>query len=108
MMSKWFAILGVMLILGCQESKEVMPPLKKEQMVNILSDVRVIDEVVNRYNLEQRDSMGHLLFDSLFAIHHLDSTSYLQLMQYLQEHPSEHHKIEQRVHTRLKEYLDDI
>lgn len=91
---------------SCQSPAKVELPMEQDKMVKILSDVRIIDEIVKKYDAASQDSVGSVFLDSLFSIHQIDSSQFLQMMKYLQADANRYHEIEKQVHVNLKEYLD--
>lgn len=96
------------MIAGCQSEVKAPMPMEEDKAIKVLSDVRIIDEIVRKHEDADRDSVGRVLTDSLYSIHAIDSSQLVNLYKYLQANIRQHHAIEKMVHKNLKNYLDDL
>ncbi len=78
-----------------------------DKVITLLADIRLSSQVVKYFDKEDRDSMQAIYMDSIYRVHRVDTTQYKELMNYLEQNVAEYYGIEQKVHSKLKSYMDE-
>jgi len=98
----YISILLAASLLGCKKPKKMELPMPREQVVNLLADVHLVEQLSYYYKEANRDSMLAIYMDSVYKIHQVDSLQHLEIINLLNDNLGEYFKIEKEVHKKLK------
>jgi hypothetical protein len=94
---------------GCVDAKDE-PALNKEQMVPLLSDVRILEGLyAARY--ERMDSVAGTmaaLYDSVFKVHNTDKVTFEKAYKWYAVHPDALVEVEEAVLENLNRRIADV
>lgn len=95
-------------LVSCGQQKPTVLPIDEDRLVALMADVRIAEEMQKPFITADRDSAMAVYMDSIYQIHKIDSSQFSQVISILEADTKLLESIEVKVHSKLKEMLDEV
>ena len=99
----WVLSIFLILLSSCKQQEQKLT-IQDDTLINILVDLHIAEEMVNKFRMNQRDSARTLYLDEISQIHKYSKEEINSNVSTLQSNPDKAFKIYQDVYRKLDRY----
>lgn len=107
-MLRELVFMSILVLFGCRQKKTPTLPIQEDKLVVIMADVRIAEEMQKPFLTAERDSAMLVYMDSIYQIHNIDSAQFAKTLSIIEADVHRLQSLEVKVHSKLKELLDDV